>query len=66
VTSGARADEVRAVLGILEDEFANNAEVDEPIAVSFVENLPLPDEPGTALNDVLPPGLRAELHRQRG
>jgi hypothetical protein len=65
VTSGARADEVRAVLDVLEAEFAENAEVTEPIAVSFVENLPYPDEPGAALVDVLPPGLRAELHRQR-
>ncbi len=58
-----RVDEVRAVLDVLEAEFAGAAE--EPIAVSFVENLPYPDEPGAELVDLLGPRLRAELERQR-
>lgn len=56
-------DEVRAVLALLEDEWGGD--VDEPIAVSFVENLPYPHEPGAALVSMLGPNLRAELDRQR-
>jgi hypothetical protein len=60
-----RLAEPRAVLDVLEDEFGAGTPVDEPIAVSFVENLPYPDEPGAALVDLLGPKLRAELAVQR-
>jgi hypothetical protein len=56
-------DEVRAVLDLLERECGGD--VDEPIAVSFVENLPYPHEPAAALVDLLGPNLRAEHDRQR-
>ncbi len=56
-------DEVRVVLQFLEQEWGGD--VDEPIAVSFVEHLPYPHEPGTALIDLLGPHLRAEHDRQR-
>jgi hypothetical protein len=39
--------------------------VDEAIAVSFVENLPYPGEPGDALAGELGPKLAAELAAQR-
>ncbi len=58
-----RWDEVRAVLDLLEQEWGG--EVDEPIAVSFVENLPYPHEPAASLVDLLGPNLRAEHDRQR-
>jgi hypothetical protein len=60
--SGSLA-EVRAVLDLLEQEWGGD--VDEPIAVSFVENLPYPHEPAAALVDLLGPNLRAEHDRQR-
>jgi hypothetical protein len=56
-------DEVRTVLSLLEREWGSD--VDEPIAVSFVENLPYPHEPAAALVDLLGPNLRAEHDRQR-
>jgi hypothetical protein len=56
-------DEVRTVLALLEEEWGGD--VDEPIVVSFVENLPYPHEPGAALIGMLGPNLRAELDRQR-
>ncbi len=56
-------DEVRTVLEFLEREWGGA--VDEPIAVSFVENLPYPHEPAAALVGLLGPNLRAEHDRQR-
>jgi hypothetical protein len=56
-------DEVRTVLDLIEREWGGD--VDEPIAVSFVENLPYPHEPAAALVDLLGPNLRAEHDRQR-
>jgi hypothetical protein len=56
-------DEVSAVLDLLEREWGGD--VDEPIAVSFVEHLPYPHEPGAGLVDMLGPNLRAEHDRQR-
>lgn len=56
-------DQARAVLDLLEQEWGGD--VDEPIAVSFVENLPYPHEPAAALVDLLGPNLRAEHDRQR-
>jgi hypothetical protein len=58
-----RLEEVRAVLDVLEQEWGGD--VDEPIAVSFVEHLPYPHEPAAALVDLLGPNLRAEHDRQR-
>ncbi|MEV6343288.1 hypothetical protein [Actinoplanes sp. NPDC051851] len=42
-----------------------DADVQELIGVSFVENLPLPNEPGADIAGHLPTELRAELGRQR-
>jgi hypothetical protein len=64
VAAGERLDEVRAVLDLLEAELGTG-DVDEPIAVSFVENLPYPGDPGIAIVDRLGPRLRAMLVRQR-
>jgi hypothetical protein len=58
-------EEVRTVVALLERELGTDRGVDEAIAVSFVENLPYPDEPGADLADLLGPKLRAELDRQR-
>lgn len=58
-------DEVRAVLAVLEAELGKDRGVDEAIAVSFVENLPYPGEPGDALAGELGPKLKAELEAQR-
>jgi hypothetical protein len=58
-------EEVRTVLALLEAELGTDRGVDEAIAVSFVENLPYPGEPGADLVDQLGPKLRAELARQR-
>jgi hypothetical protein len=64
VAAGRRLEEVRAVLDLLEAEFGTG-DVDEPIAASFVENLPYPGDPGIAIVDQLGPKLRAMLARQR-
>jgi hypothetical protein len=58
-------EEVRTVIALLEGELGTDRGVDEAIAVSFVENLPYPGEPGADLVDLLGPKLRAELDRQR-
>jgi hypothetical protein len=60
------ADEVRRVLDLLEAELGAGRAVDEAIAVSFVENLPYPEQPGADIADLLGPKLRAEYDRQRG
>jgi hypothetical protein len=60
------ADEVRRVLDLLEAELGAARAVDEAIAVSFVENLPYPEQAGADIADLLGPKLRAELDRQRG
>jgi hypothetical protein len=62
--AAARA-EVTAVLRHLEAELNLDEEVDDPIAVSFVENLPYDHEPGADIAGLLGPKLTAELHRQR-
>lgn len=58
--------EVRAVLGFLEAELGTDADVDNLIAVGFLEMLPYEDEPGAEIVEMLGAGLRAELDRQRG
>jgi hypothetical protein len=57
--------EVTAVLATLDAEFGRDEGVDNAIAVSFVENLPYPGEPGADIASVLGPKLTAELRRQR-
>lgn len=64
LAEAGRLDEPRAVADLMEQ--ALGSDVDEPIAVSFVENLPWPGEPGAALLDLLGPKLRAVLAEQRG
>jgi hypothetical protein len=61
----AALEEVRAVLAALEAEFGVDRGVDEAIAVSFVENLPYPGDPGADLVQELGPKLRTELESQR-
>jgi len=61
----AAVDDVRSVLRVLEAELGRDRGVDEAIAVSFVENLPYPGEPGDALTGELGPKLTAELTAQR-
>ena len=48
-------EEVRTVVALLETELGVDRGVDEAIAVSFVENLPYPDQPGADLVDLLGP-----------
>ena len=55
------AAEVRAVLGVLEAELGSDADVDDLIAVAFVEMLPHDDEPGAEILGMLGAGLRAEV-----
>jgi hypothetical protein len=62
--AAARA-EVTAVVATLDAEFGRDEGVDNAIAVSFVENLPYPGEPGVDIAGVLGPQLTAELRRQR-
>jgi hypothetical protein len=57
--------EVRTVLALLEAELGADRAVDEAIAVSFVENLPYPGDPGADLVGELGPKLRTELEVQR-
>ncbi|MGH8773707.1 MAG: hypothetical protein ACRDWI_00540 [Jiangellaceae bacterium] len=57
------ATEVRTVFGVVERECGHDDAVDELIAVSFVESLPTPDEPGGDVIDLLGPALRAMLDR---
>jgi hypothetical protein len=57
--------EVTAVLRHLEAEFGLDEEVDNPIAVSFLENLPYDHEPGAGIASLLGPKLTAALRPQR-
>lgn len=57
--------EVRTVIDALEAEFGRDDGVDNAIAVSFVENLPYPGEPGADIVNLLGPKLATELRRQR-
>ncbi|MGC4941112.1 hypothetical protein [Kribbella sp. DT2] len=56
---------VGPLLAFLEREFEQDPDVDNVIAVSFVELLPAPGQPGAGVETVLGPKLRAELDRQR-
>jgi hypothetical protein len=60
---GARA-LVREVLDFLEDAYATQgSEVEELIAVSFLEHVPRPGEPGSQLRALVGPRLAEELRR---
>ena len=63
--AAGHVDTVRPLLDFLEREFEQDPEVDNVIAVSFVEMLPFPGEPGAEIEHALGPKLRAELDRQR-
>ena len=55
---------LQAVLGFLEEAFSTQGEeVEELIAVSFLEHLPRPSEPGAELRQMLGPRLAQELRR---
>jgi hypothetical protein len=60
-----RTEEIMPFLHFLETEFGLDAEVDNLIAVSFVDELPRPGEPGADIERLLGPKLRGELERQR-
>jgi hypothetical protein len=64
VASG-RGDEVRLLLDFLESEFGGDDDVDNVIAVSFIELLPNPGEYGAEVENLLGPKLRADLERFR-
>jgi hypothetical protein len=56
--------EVRRLLAELEDAYADGGEeIQELIAVSFLENLPRPGEEGSGVRAWLGPELRAQLRR---
>ncbi len=58
--------EVDDVLTVLEHEFSSGgSEVEELIAVSFLENLMADDKPGREISSRLGPVLRAELMKMR-
>jgi len=55
---------VQEVLDFLEDAYATQgAEVEELIAVSFLEHIPRPGEPGSQLRALVGPRLAGELRR---
>ncbi len=60
-----QVDLIRPLLAFLEREFEQDPDVDNVIAVSFVEMLPAPGQPGAGIEHALGPKLRAELNRQR-
>jgi hypothetical protein len=64
VASG-RGQVVRPLVDFLETEYGADADVDNVIAVSFVEMLPNPGDRGAEIESLLGPKLRAELERQR-
>ncbi|TCC58669.1 hypothetical protein E0H73_25460 [Kribbella pittospori] len=63
-----RAGQVEAILPLLdflESEFGADEYIDNVIALSFVDSLPGPGEPGADIETSLPPKLRGELERHR-
>jgi hypothetical protein len=60
-----QSDAIRPLLEFLEAEFGVDEFVDNLIALSFVEALPKPGEPGADMENLLGPKLRGELERQR-
>lgn len=64
VEGTATLNQVEEVLEFLEKALLKDPEKDgELIAVSFLEHLPRPDEPGAKLRDMLGPGLTEELRK---
>jgi hypothetical protein len=63
--AAGHADLVRPLLEFLDREFDRDDRVENAVAVSFVEMLPDPGNPGSELEQGLGPKLRAELARQR-
>ena len=57
---------VRPVLDTLEAQLGRDPDVDELVAVSFVELLPLTGEEGAGVTELLGPGLGAMLRQSRG
>jgi hypothetical protein len=56
--------ELRDILDFLEESFfAGDKELQELISVSFLENLPRPDEEGSQIRSMLGSALSAELRR---
>ena len=54
--------ELRAALSYIDEYFGTSSPSDrELIGVSFLENLPRADEPGSEIRDALGPALRAHL-----
>lgn len=55
---------IRDVLGFMEQAFNSGGEqVQELLAVSFLENLPRPGEPGSEIRSILGPSMQEELRR---
>jgi hypothetical protein len=63
--STGKAEVVQPLIDFLESEFGRDEDVDNVIAVSFIEMLPQPGERGADIEAVLGPKLRAELESQR-
>ncbi|TCC58668.1 hypothetical protein E0H73_25455 [Kribbella pittospori] len=63
--AAGEVERVRPLLDFLEREFGYDDEVDNVIAVSFVEMLPDPGETGFGIEAVLGPKLRGEVASQR-
>lgn len=55
--------ELRDILDYLEEAYAGgDAELQELISVSFLENLPRPGEPGAEIRKMVGPNLGRQLH----
>jgi hypothetical protein len=57
--------ELREILDFLEKEYSaddNDGEVQNVIAVSFLEHLPRPGEPGSRIRKLVGPSLMKQLH----
>ena len=59
----AAGSELRDILALLEETYASDPQLQELISVSFLENLPAPDESGAAIRDMLGPALTKQLAR---
>ena len=65
LNASGRTELVRPLIQFLEAEFGVDEDVDNVIAVSFVEMLPGAGEPGVEIVGLLGPKLRAEYDRQQ-
>ncbi|HSR68677.1 MAG TPA: hypothetical protein VLU25_12130 [Acidobacteriota bacterium] len=65
-TAGRKDRILREILDFMEHAFGRGeGEVQELIAVSFLENLPSPGEPGSEIRSLLGPLLQEQLKRMR-